>query len=255
MYVDRNHLTGIQEVEYLSQLKELETQENSLTSLKGVEKLKKLTLLDVSYNQLQNLNYIQNMESLTLLFASVNHLETVEELLTMKNLEGVGLSFNRITELPNLASLPKLDYITFGYNFLNEEMEQLKTKLPKAYFASSYGGSFDEDFKNQNLDYSIDFKEPVNGNMITSNTTRISGCIHMPAEKIQIRIEENLNDDDDFETYYLADVDQDGNFVFENLDLKKFAGGKCDMRITIGCKYDPEIKRYTGPTLHTYQLK
>ena len=57
----------------------------------------------------------------------------------------------------------------------------------------------------------------------------------MPAEKIQLHVEENWNDDDDFSTYYYADVNENGDFVFENLDLKKYAGKRCDIRIGISC--------------------
>ena len=195
------------------------------------------------------------MNSLKLLFAGANQLVKANEVLTVRNLESLSISFNKITELPDLTSLTKLNFINFSYNFLTEKEDELRTKLPKIYI-TSYENWFKEGIKYQNIDYSIDFTEPANAKMITSNTTRITGRIHMPAEKIQIMIEENLSDEDDpHETYFYADVDEEGNFAFENLNFKKYAGRKCDIHICIGCEFDSSYNRYTGPSLHTYQLK
>lgn len=99
------------------------------------------------------------------------------------------------------------------------------------------------------------FTEPVGPEWINSNTARISGCIYMPAEKIQMVIDENLDDDDPYETYFYADVDENGNFAFENLDLRKFGSGKCDMQIGICCGYDKENNSFENISLRWYRMK
>lgn len=82
---------------------------------------------------------------------------------------------------------------------------------------------------------------------IYSYTARIAGCIHMCVEKIQLCVNDILGDD---KTYFYADVDEKGKFVFENLDLRKFGSGKCDMQIGICCGYDKENNFLTTLFLH-----
>ena len=76
----------------------------------------------------------------------------------------------------------------------------------------------------------------------------------MPAEKVQIIIEENLSDEDEFETYFYADVDQNGDFVFPNLDLKRFGNRKCDFHIGIVYGYDKE-RNYKVTSKRWYRIK
>lgn len=254
LYIDRNKLTGIQEVGNLIQLEELSAEQNSLKSLKGIETLKNLTKLNVATNQLENLNYIQNLHSLKDLYTGANHLVKIDEILSLSNLEYLDVSYNKITEFPNLTNLRKLNFIFFVYNFLNEKKDELRKKLPGAYM-SSYQNWFEGGYQLQNIDYTIDFTEPADAKMITLDTTRIAGRIHMPAEKVQIKIEEYQDDNSYYKTYFYADVDKDGNFVFEDLNFRQFAEGRCDMQICIGSESDWSYNHFGGPSLYTYQLK
>ena len=255
LYVNRNKLTGIKEAGHLSKLETLEAEQNDITSLQGTETLNNLTNLNISSNRLERLDSIQNMKKLRLLNVMDNRLKQLDEILYVKSLTSVFADFNRIKNLPDLTALPKLDYICFGYNLINEEESRLRANLPKAYF-DKYEDSFQENFKNQNIDYSIDFKEPANPELIRTNTTRISGQIHMPAEKMELIVYEDYHDEEPRrKTHFLADVDENGCFVFEQLDLQKFAGKKCDLSIGIGTEYSEAHKQYTGIYLHSYKLK
>ena len=224
---------------------------SQLVSLQGVGKLGKLDELNVSSNQLESLDGIQNMEKLRSLYVSDNRLKGLNEVTTIKNLEWLKVDYNRITELPNLMILPKLRFVRFGFNFINSTSDEVATKLP----VSKYDAVFMEDMEHQNIEYAIEFTEPASLEQVNANTGRISGRIHMPAEKIQITINENLNDDDDFITYLYADVGEDGSFVFENLDLKKYAGRKADFRIGICYEYDTEHGFYHDSALRRYPIK
>ncbi len=253
LYVDKNNLAGIQEVENLIQLKDLHAEENCLKSLKGIESLKNLTSLNVSTNQLENLNYIQNLPSLEILFTGANQLVKADEISTLRNLEYLDVSYNKITEFPNLSNLSKLDAIVFSYNFLDEKKDELKKKFPKVYMASKQNW-FEGGYLLQNIDYSIDFTEPADPKMITLNTTRIAGRIHMSAEKIEMKIEVAQKDDSYFKTYFYADVDADGNFVFEDLNFRQFSEGRCTMSIYIGSENDWTFNHFGGPSLYVYYL-
>ena len=114
---------------------------------------------------------------------------------------------------------------------------------------------FEKNFSYQNLDYSIDITEPAGAEQINGNTIRIAGRIHMPAETIQITLTDNINDDDGFTDYLYADVDENGNFAFENLDLKKYVKGKWDMRIGICLEYDKDNHYYYDTGIRQYRIK
>lgn len=253
LYVDKNKLSGIQELEYLTQLKELHAEENFLKSLKGIERLRNLTRLYVSTNQLETLNYIQNL-NLKMLFAGANQLVRADEIATLRNLEYLDVSYNRITEFPNLTGLPRLDAIVFSYNFITERKEDLRKKFPNAFMSSNQNW-FEQGCLLQNIDYRIEFKEPADAAMITLDTTRIAGQIHMPAEKIEMKIEETEKDGSCYTTNIYADVDGDGNFVFENLDFRQYADGMCDVYLYIGSENDWKHNHFGGPTLYVYRLK
>ncbi len=97
--------------------------------------------------------------------------------------------------------------------------------------------------------------EPAGVEQINLNTTRIAGRIHMPAEKVKIMIEDNINDDDDFSTCYYADVDENGNFIFDHLNFKEYGGIRCDMQIGICYDYDQEKNSYSHTGLRRYRIK
>lgn len=254
LYLEDNGLVSIMELKNLKNLRTLELSRNQITSLNGLKKQKKLTSLNVSTNQLENLNSIQNLDSLESLLAGANHLVRADEISSLTNLGYLDVSYNRITEFPNLANLSELHAIVFSYNFLNEDKKELKKKFPKVYMTTNQNW-FEEGYELQNIDYSIDFTEPADPRMITLNTTRIAGRIHIPAEKIQIKIEQTQKDDSYYKTFFYADVDVNGNFVFENLNLKQFSKGRCTMHIYIGDEKDWTYNHFGGPSLYVYHLK
>ena len=217
-------------------------------------KFKNLVRLDVSFNDLESLRDIQNMRKLKLLDATDNRLTKVDEAASIKSLEYLFIGFNQITDLPDLKAHPKLKSVIFGYNLINQTEAELREKLPNAYL-SVKNSLFKSNLKEQNINYTIDFMEPSSIELISTNTTKISGRVHMPVEKIQITLDENLNDDDEFKTEYFANVDENGYFVFENLNFKRFAGGKCDLDILMCFEYNEEYKQYTGRFLRSYQLR
>ena len=156
--------------------------------------------------------------------------------------------------MPDLTSHNDLSVVVFRFNQLGESLEVIKRKLPKLCF--TYGEDWiDKEYSFQNLDYTMDFMEPSAAELIDSNTTRISGRIHMPAEKIQLYVNENRNDDDDFSFYYYADVNENGEFVFENLDLKKYAGTRCDIQIGICYDYEDELNFYVDTGMRRHRIK
>lgn len=254
MRLGRNQLTSISEVSNLVKLEELYVSQNKLTSLQGVEKLKKLTLLHADSNQLQNLAYVSSLKKLQTLVVNDNQLTAIPEAVNLTNLESLGISYNKIANFPNLAANAKLETIGFWYNQISEEEGTIRKKIPKKCF--TYGDEWlAECLSKQNIDYSIDFIEPANIEMINGNTTKIAGRIHMPAEKMQITIDENMNDDDDFTSYIYADVDENGYFVFDHLDLKKFGGRKCEISIGICLEYDKEHDYYIDSSMRWYRIK
>ena len=183
-----------------------------------------------------------------------NQLVNVEEVTSLKKLGGLGISFNKIINLPNLASHPNLSVVAFRFNQLSESIESVKAKLPRSSF--SYGEEWlDEEYSLQNLNYTMDLTDPVSVEQINSNTVRIAGRIHMPAEKIKLLVEENLNDDESFETCFYADVNENGEFIFENLNLKKYGGARCDFRIGICYAYEKERDSYTDTSVRWYRIK
>ena len=77
----------------------------------------------------------------------------------------------------------------------------------------------------------------------------------MPAEKIQITLTDNLNDEDGFTRYLYADVDENGNFLFDNLDLREYVNGKWDMKIGICLEYDKENRYYLDTGMRWHRIR
>ena len=191
------------------------------------------------------------MSNLKVLYASDNRLKNIEKVTTIKNLESLKIDYNRITELPNLKSLPKLNFVRFGYNFISSGSDVVKTKLP----ISEFSKWFIEDMEHQNLEYAMEYIEPFRIEQVNCSTEKISGRIYMPAEKVQMTIEERISGEDTLTTYIYADVGEDGTFVFDNLDLKKYSGKKSDFKIGICYEYDTEHGYYYDSSLHWYPMK
>ena len=250
----RNKLTGIREAASLGNLKKLNVNDNQIKSLNGVEHLQKLEWLQASSNCLGSLTDMSQLKKLDYLDVNDNCLSSVNEICALQKLDVLGISYNKLTELPDLSSYSNISLIRFNFNNLKETKEELKRKLPQNYF-NNYGDLFENDFSFQNLDYAIDFTEPAGAELINANTTRIAGHIHMPAKTIQITLTDNINDDDGFTDYFYADVDENGNFVFEYLDLRKYVKGKWDMRIGICLEYDKENHYYSDTGLRRYRIK
>ena len=98
IYCAYKHLTSLEGVENLTNLREIFCAYNQLTSLKGIESLYNLNTLWCYNNQLTSLKEIKNLTNLEWIYCSDNQLTTLEEIKNLNNLKYIDCSRNNFSD-------------------------------------------------------------------------------------------------------------------------------------------------------------
>lgn len=101
------HLTSLEGIEYLSNLRELNLSHNHIEDLSPLSKLRNLTSLDLSYNQLESIDSLQN-PSLEHLSLEHNRLTDIRPVKELGHLQTLNMNHNLIHSLEPLTNLSYL---------------------------------------------------------------------------------------------------------------------------------------------------
>jgi len=116
LYLDRNLISEIGDLEGLSNLETLNLNQNNISELKGLETLKKLKNLYLSYNKVTSINGIQNLGNLISLYLNNNNIIRIQGLEGLLNLKVLSLSNNNIKNIENLNQLENLLKLELSQN-------------------------------------------------------------------------------------------------------------------------------------------
>jgi len=226
-------LTTLADVEELSNLESLRVDSGRLKTLEGIETMSSLRYLSVIDNKLTNLKGIENMTNLEWLLVSENDLKNLNEVKSLTNLVCLSVWGCNLKQLPDLTEFHKLEvrYCRFNGNYLSEK--ELRNKLPQRFFDKSSEG-YDEEWINGQItlqlqNYKVTLTAPTK-NKITKNTKKITGKAYKNSRIIlynttgKIKIKKTI-------------TDKKGKFVLSNLNLKKWAGKKLIIKISLPSPY------------------
>ena len=138
-------------------------------------------------------------------------------------------------------------------------MEEISRKTPKYLFSDR------EEYLKvmalvQNVDYTLQFTEPSDITQIHKNMKRIAGHAYMPNAVVRMIISRTRMDDDGDCEVILREVrvDENGNFVFDNLNFDQLEPGyDYFAAFDIGCdfyKVTTDSDYYYDPSLRWYRI-
>lgn len=211
-YNNSKKIRSLKGIEKLKNLVSLDVSYNKIHSLSGIEKLYKLSELDFSFNQVKNIKSIKNLYSLKHLNLDGNKIISLKDIENLTNLESIYAQLNRVKELPNLKKHTNLMDANFKYNKISKK--ELTKKLPDSWLKNN--NWFKSHVKLQNLVKTIDLVKPKSFNGINKNTKKIIGKANKKST-IVLR-------DSNKKRIQNVKSDNNGNFTFKNLDLKKYVG-------------------------------
>lgn len=145
-----------------------------------------------------------------------------------KKLIALDVSYNKITALPDFSKMKQFSFCNVSYNYLNSQ----------------------ETSTVQNVNHDIEITEPVIGDFVSKNTRRIAGHTYIPGTKVRLLVNGNVNDDEHKIPIWYAQTDENGNFVFENLDFTNLGDRKnyyiafdfADSVYSSDCNLDPGLR-------------
>ncbi len=147
----------------------------------------------------------------------------------------------------------------FGIRFNRLSLEEISRKTPKYLFSDR------EEYLKvmalvQNVDYTLQFTEPSDITQIHKNMKRIAGHAYMPNAVVRMIISRTRRDDDGDCEVILREVrvDENGNFVFDNLNFDQLEPGyDYFAAFDIGCdfyKVTTDTDYYYDPSLRWYRI-
>ena len=159
--------------------------------------------------------------------------------------------------LPDFSKIRHLN--EFGIRFNRLSLEEISRKTPKYLFSDR------EEYLKvmalvQNVDYTLQFTEPSDITQIHKNMKRIAGHAYMPNAVVRMIISRTRRDDDGDCEVILREVrvDENGNFVFDNLNFDQLEPGyDYFAAFDIGCdfyKVTTDTDYYYDPSLRWYRI-
>lgn len=118
MKLAHNRLDGVNDLNVLTKLTNLDISFNFLTSLPNLEDLDKLLSLNVSHNLIDNITDLGNLDKLTSLNVSHNYVSSLPNLNGLTNLTSLDVSHNYVSSLSNQNGLTKLTKLFLSHNAL-----------------------------------------------------------------------------------------------------------------------------------------
>lgn len=223
-----NEIESLLPLKDMKNLQYLWVPNNCLKSLEGIEGLSQLISLEAYENQLTDVAPLKNLTNLSDVHLSGNQLKDVSGLESLKSLRWLELYNNELKKLPNLKSLKLLYVADFTCNYLPEK--ELKSKLPKQLLRIKQWKN--KQIKFQKSNFKIVVTAPKNAAKISRNTTKIAGKIVTKFDSKKYSVQLRLFDFKKSK-YVRGKVDQNGNFVFDGLNLKKLKGGQAEILVAL----------------------
>ena len=116
LYLDRNYIRKIENLDTLTNLEQLSITNNEIERIEGLDTLTNLKMLDLQFNRLRTIENLDNNLALTKLGLSSNQLERLTNIGQLQHLSQLYISFNLIREVEELAYLPNLKRIVMTGN-------------------------------------------------------------------------------------------------------------------------------------------
>ncbi|MEG4839934.1 leucine-rich repeat domain-containing protein [Microcoleus sp. B9-D4] len=118
--LNRNRITDISFVGWLTNLTTLDLGENEITDISFLGSLTNLTTLDLSYNLITDISFLGSLTNLTTLHLNNNRISDFSFLGSLTNLTTLHLNNNRITDFSFLGSLTNLTTLYLGHNRITD---------------------------------------------------------------------------------------------------------------------------------------
>lgn len=227
LMVELNQLKSLEGIENLTNLERLNAGWNRITSAKPLAKLTKLRYLGLQSNKLKSLKGIETLTNLSDLDVGGNNLTSVNEIKRLKQLENLDISYNKISKLPDLKNFKKLTWSFLSCNIRNNRLteKEIRKKLPARFFKKGKERKqwLKEQTRFQNMNCTVKLIKPVNTKKINKSTKRIVGRT-MKGVYVELCCLSKII------SVEKVKADENGVFVFDNLNLKKWAGTTVQFR-------------------------
>jgi len=119
LYLQKNELSKIQNLEHLKYLKILNLGNNNIEKIENLDSLRNLEELILSNNKIIKIENL-NLKNLKKLSIDRNYITDIRNLEGLNTLESLNLSNNNISEIAELKKLNKLKYLTLSHNKINK---------------------------------------------------------------------------------------------------------------------------------------
>lgn len=244
-----NKISSLKPLANLTNITTLSIYNNKLKSLNGIENLVNLTTLDAGGNKLASVKGIEKLTNLSVLEIGGNKLTSVNEIKRLKKLEKLNISHNKIKKLPNLKNFKKLTWSSLSLSIRNNRLteKEIRQKLPARFFKKGKARKqwLKEQTRFQNLDCTVKLIKPSNTKKINKNTKRIVGRVGRAMKGVYVELRclsmgvggEKVK------------VDENGVFVFDNLNLKRWAGSKVQFRLHMMDDHGEDLLFIGGDTV------
>lgn len=130
LWLGKNRIQRLQNLDHLHNLRILSIQSNRITKMEGLDKLVNLEELYLSHNGIEKIEGLENCTKLQVLDVTRNRLTHLDNLLHLTQLTDFWCSYNKISSFENigqqLGKLPELETVYFEGN-------PVQTDNPTAY--------------------------------------------------------------------------------------------------------------------------
>ncbi|HEV7350952.1 TIR domain-containing protein [Telluribacter sp.] len=116
LYLNKNSIKKIENLERLENLELLELAQNEIEHISGLDRLKNLRFLDLEYNKIKSVENLDSNISLTMLGLSSNAIESLAGISQLKQLKTLYIGHNKLRSIQELSDLPQLDRVTLTNN-------------------------------------------------------------------------------------------------------------------------------------------
>ncbi|GAA4397865.1 hypothetical protein GCM10023187_07770 [Nibrella viscosa] len=116
LYLDRNAIRKIENLDRLTKLRVLSITSNELERIENLEALTSLEVLDLEYNKISRIENLDQNSALKTLGLSSNQIDSLAGITPLQNLHTLYIGHNRLKRIDELSQLPNLKRITLTNN-------------------------------------------------------------------------------------------------------------------------------------------
>ncbi|WP_221392587.1 TIR domain-containing protein [Dyadobacter sp. NIV53] len=116
LYLNKNAIRKIENLENLVDLEHLNLANNQITGIENLDNLLKLSYLDLERNKIFEIKNLEHLTNLKVLGLSTNFIEKLSGITQLTQLETLYLGRNRLKEIEELAHMPQLRRVVLTDN-------------------------------------------------------------------------------------------------------------------------------------------